>query len=148
MIATPQAAPEIPRPPDPQSIEQTGLSIGFLSDLALKTLYIRGQMTMAEIASSLGLPMANITERVLEFLKGERLVEIRGGTGLSSASYQYVIVDRGTEKAQEALARNQYVGKAPVPLAAYLDAVKRQTISNISVTQEELAHAFSHMVIP
>src|SRR5256885_10512377 len=58
------AAPEIPLPPEPQSLEQTGLTLGFLSDLALKTLYLRGQMTMAEISSSLGLPMQNITERV------------------------------------------------------------------------------------
>src|SRR5207302_2389817 len=124
------------------------LTLGFLSDLALKTLYLRGQMTLAEIASSLGLPIANIADRIMDFLKSERLVEIRGGTGLSSAGYQFVIVDRGSEKAQEALARSQYVGKAPVPLASYLEAVKRQSISNISVTQEELAHAFSHMVIP
>src|SRR6266851_39085 len=142
------AVPEIPLPPEPQSLEQTGLTLGFLSDLALKTLYLRGQMTMAEISSSLGLPMQNITERVMDFLKTERLVEIRGGAGLSSANYQFVIVDRGSEKAQEALGRSQYVGKAPVPLVAYIAAVQRQTISNISVTQEELAHAFSHMVIP
>src|SRR5256714_5330114 len=142
------AAPEIPLPPEPQSIEQTGLTLSFIADLALKTLYLRGQMTMAELSTALGLPITNVIDKVMEFLKGERLVEIRGGTGLSAASYQFVIVDRGSEKAQEALARSQYVGKAPVPLQAYLEAVKRQTISNISVTQEELAHAFSHMVIP
>ena len=148
MIATPQAAPEIPLPPEPQSIEQTGLTIGFLTDLALKTLYIRGQMTMGEIASSLGLPMANITDHILDYLKGERLVEIRGGTGLSSANYQYVIIDRGSEKAQEALARSQYTGKAPVPLATYVAAVQRQSIANLHVTQDDLVRAFSHMVIP
>jgi predicted ATPase with chaperone activity len=142
------AAPEIPLPPEPQSIEQTGLTLSFIADLALKTLYLRGQMTMAEISTALGLPITNVVDKVMDFLKGERLVEIRGGTGLSSASYQFVVVDRGSEKAQEALARSQYVGKAPVPLASYIDAVKRQTISSISVTQEELAHAFSHMVIP
>src|SRR2546427_866365 len=109
-------APEIPLPPEPGNIEQTGLTLGFLSDLALKTLYLRGQMTAAEIATSLGLPLANVTDKVLEFLKGEHLVEIRGGAGLSAATYQYVVVDRGSEKAQEALARSQYVGKAPVPL--------------------------------
>src|SRR5947207_6885669 len=141
-------APEIPLPPEPQSIEQTGLTLSFIADLALKTLYLRGQMTMAELSTALGLPITNVVDKVMEFLKGERLVEIRGGTGLSSASYQFVIVDRGSEKAQEALGRSQYVGKARVPLAAYLAAVKRQTISNISVTQEELAHAFAHMVIP
>jgi predicted ATPase with chaperone activity len=142
------AGPEIPLPPEPQSIEQTGLTLSFIGDLALKTLYLRGQMTMAELSTALGLPITNVVDKVMEFLKGERLVEIRGGTGLSSASYQFVIVDRGSEKAQEALGRSQYVGKAPVPLASYLDAVKRQTINNISVTQEELARAFSHMVIP
>ena len=142
------AAPEIALPPEPQSIEQTGLTLSFIADLALKTLYLRGQMTMAELSTALGLPIVNVIDKVMDFLKGERLVEIRGGSGLSSASYQFVIVDRGSEKAQEALARSQYVGKAPVPLQAYLDAVKRQTISNISVTQEELAQAFSHMVIP
>src|SRR4030081_3487105 len=142
------AAPEIPFPPPPQSIEQTGLTLSFIADLALKTLYLRGQMTMAELSTALGLPITNVVDRVMEFLKGERLVEIRGGTGLSSAGYQFVIVDRGSEKAQEALSRSQYVGKAPVPLASYVEAVKRQTISTISVTQEELAHAFSHMVIP
>src|SRR5919201_3387669 len=140
--------PEIPLPPEPQSLEQTGLTLGFLSDLALKTLYLRGQMTMAEIASSLGLPIQNITERVMEFLKNERLVEIRGGAGLSSANYQFVIIDRGSEKAQEALARSQYVGKAPVPLATYIAAVQRQSIANLHVTQDDLVRAFAHMVIP
>src|SRR5205807_6336130 len=115
-------APDIPLPPEPQSIEQTGLSLGFIADLALKTLYMRGQMTMGEVATALGLPITNVTDKVMEFLKGERLVEIRGGTGLSAAGYQFVIVDRGSEKAQEALLRSQYVGKAPVPLASYLEA--------------------------
>src|SRR5256714_6483867 len=122
------AVPEIPLPPEPQSLEQTGLTLGFLSDLALKTLYLRGQMTMAEISSSLGLPMQNITERVMDFLKTERLVEIRGGAGLSSANYQFVVIDLGCEKAQEALARSQYVGEAPVPLPMYIQAGQRQTI--------------------
>src|SRR3989442_3057961 len=109
------AVPDIPLPPEPQTLEQTGLTLGFLSDLALKTLYLRGQMTMAEISSALGLPMQNITERVMDFLKTERLVEIRGGAGLSSANYQFVIIDRGSEKKQEALAPSQYVRQAPVP---------------------------------
>src|SRR3979411_2659851 len=142
------ATPELPPPPEPQSLEQTGLTLGFLSDLALKTLYLRGQMTMAEIASSLGLPMTNIPERCMDSLKTERLVESRGGAGLSSANYQFVIIDRGSEKAQEALARSQYVGKAPVPLQMYIQAVQRQSIANLPVTQDDLVRAFAHMVIP
>ncbi len=146
--ATHPELPAIPLPPEPQTIEQTGLTLGFLADLALKTLYLRGQMSMAEIASALGLSIQGVIDKVMEFLKTERLVVIRGGAGISSASYQFVIVDRGSEKAQEALARSQYVGKAPVPLATYIAAVQRQSISNIHVTPEDLARAFAHMVIP
>src|SRR5437588_2999433 len=142
------ATPEIPLPPEPQTLEQTGLTLGFLSDLALKTLYLRGQMTMAEVASALGLPITGVIDRVMEFLKNEHFVEIRGGGGLSSASYQFVIIDRGSEHAQQALARSQYVGKAPVPLATYIQAVQRQSISNLKVTPDELARAFAHLVIP
>jgi predicted ATPase with chaperone activity len=140
--------PRIPLPPEPQSVEQTGLSLGFIADIALKTLYLRGQMTLGEISTSLGLPITNVTEKVMDFLKGERLVEIRGGAGLSSATYQFVIVDKGAEKAQEALARSQYTGRAPVPLATYVAAVQRQSIANVTVTQEDIVRAFSHLVIP
>ena len=140
--------PAIPLPPEPQTIEQTGLTLGFLADLALKTLYLRGQMSMADLAGALGLGIQGVTDKIMDFLKAERLVEIRGGAGLSSASYQFVIVERGSQKAQEALARSQYVGKAPVPLATYIAAVQRQSISNIHVTPEDLARAFAHMVIP
>src|SRR5438128_11138179 len=84
------ATPEIPLPPEPQTLEQTGLTLGFVSDLALKTLYLRGQMTMPEIASSLGLPMQHITERVMELLKTERLVESRAGAGRLQAEYLFV----------------------------------------------------------
>jgi predicted ATPase with chaperone activity len=140
--------PAIPLPPEPQTIEQTGLTLGFLADLALKTLYLRGQMSMSDLAGALGLGIQGVTDKIMDFLKTERLVEIRGGAGLSSASYQFVIVERGSQKAQEALARSQYVGKAPVPLATYIAAVQRQSISNIHVTPEDLARAFAHMVIP
>lgn len=140
--------PRIPLPPEPQSIEQTGLSLAFIADLALKTLYLRGQMTLGELAVSMGLPIPNVTEKAMDFLKGERLVEIRGGSGLSAATYQFVIVDKGSEKAQEALARSQYVGRAPVPLATYVAAIQRQSISNVTVTQADIVRAFSHLVIP
>src|SRR2546422_7141362 len=136
-------APEIPLPPEPGSIDQTGLTLGFLSDLALKTLYLRGQMTMAEIASSLGLPIANVTDRVMEFLKSERLVEIRGGAGLSSANYQFVIIYRGSGKAQGTLARSQDVGKAPGPLSLYIQALQRQSIPKPHLTPNDMIPAVS-----
>src|SRR2546430_10378255 len=115
-------APEIPLPPEPGSIDQTGLTLGFLSDLALKTLYLRGQMTMAEIASSLGLPIVNVTDRVMEFLKSERLVEIRGGGGLLFAKYHVVLIHRGSGKVLVATAGGPSVVECPgaVPLFTHV----------------------------
>ena len=66
-------APAIPLPPEPQTIEQTGLTMSLLADLALKTLYLRGQMTLGELASSMGLAITGVTDKVMEFLKTERL---------------------------------------------------------------------------
>lgn len=137
-----------PLPPEPQSIEQTGLPFGLVVDLALKTIYLRGQMSAADVAAALGLPLPGVIDKVLEFLKSDRLVEIRGSAGLSAATYQYMILDRGSEKAQEAMERSQYVGKAPVPLAIYIASVKAQSISNVQVTEDELQRAFAHLVIP
>ncbi len=34
-------------------------------------------MTLAEIATALGLPIPNVTDKVMDFLKGEHLAEIR-----------------------------------------------------------------------
>ena len=84
--AMPSEMPAIPLPPEPQTIEQTGLTLGFLADLALKTLYLRGQMSMADIASALGLSITGVTDKIMEFLKTERLVEIRGGADDSTRS--------------------------------------------------------------
>ena len=39
-------------------------------------------------------------------------------------------------------------GKAPVPLQMYIQAVQRQSIANLHVTQDDLVRAFAHMVIP
>src|SRR5437764_14551768 len=72
------AAPEIPLPPEPQSIEQTGLTLSFIGDLALKTLYLRGQMTMAELSTARGVPNANVIDKVLEFGSGA-LIAASGG---------------------------------------------------------------------
>ncbi len=146
--AAPEPAITAPLPPEPQSLELTGLQLGFIADLALKTLYLRGQLSAGEVALALGLPLANVVDRVLDFLKTDRLVEIKGGTGLSAATYQYVILDRGSEKAQEAFARSQYVGRAPVPLATYIASIRAQSIANVQVTEEELQRAFANIVVP
>ena len=66
------------RPPEPTTIEETGLGLGFLSDLALKILYFQGYVTGAAIADKMCLPFMGVIERIMEFLKREMLCEIKG----------------------------------------------------------------------
>ena len=48
--------------------------------------------------------------------------------------YQYSLSSKGMEKAEEALARNHYIGPAPVPFEVYLEVLKRQSIRAMRVT--------------
>ena len=51
-------------------------------------------------------------------LRAERLIEVRGAAGSGTAGYRYALTDAGRDRARQYLDVNQYVGPAPVPLAA------------------------------
>jgi hypothetical protein len=75
-------------PRAPRSVEETGLNLGFLIDLALKVMYFEGFLSGYELAERMKLPYAGIVDQVLEFLKREKLCEIRGAGGFAEAAYQ------------------------------------------------------------
>jgi len=134
-------------PPLPRSIEETGLSLGFLADLALKTLYFEGYLSGYELAERMRLPFAGVVDQVLEFLKREKLCEVRGAEGFGEAAYQYAISDRGRLMAREALDRSQYAGPAPVTLDAYTEAIRQQPLGQVVIHQRTMRQALSHLVI-
>jgi hypothetical protein len=130
MSTTPAVQAQLPVEsyiPEPQAIEDTGLTMGFLADLTLKVTYYKSDMSSVEIASELCLPFVGVMETVLDFLKREELVEIAGSKGFGERGYQWVITGKGIERALQALERDQYAGPAPVPLELYNDMVLKQT---------------------
>ncbi len=133
-------------PPPVKSIADTGLNIFYLADLVLKVLYFSGFKTGYGIAEEIRLPYAGVVDQVMEFLKRERLVEVRGSGGFGEGAYQYVITGAGIEKAREAMERSLYAGPAPVPLSMYSQAILEQRML-INVTRETLEGALSHLVI-
>lgn len=133
-------------PPPIKSIADTGLNIFYLADLVLKILYFSGFKTGYGIAEEIRLPYAGVVDQVMEFLKRERLVEVRGSGGFGEGAYQYVITGAGIEKAREAMERSLYAGPAPVPLSMYSQAILEQRML-INVTRETLEGALSHLVI-
>ncbi len=134
-------------PRAPRSVEETGLNLGFLIDLALKVMYFEGFLSGYELAERMKLPYAGVVDQVLEFLKREKLCEVKGAGGFAEAAYQYAISDKGRLMAREALDRSHYAGPAPVPLAVYSDAIRQQSLGQIVVHQRMMRQALSHLVI-
>jgi len=132
---------------EPQSIEETGLNIGFLYDLTLKLLYYKSDMTSVDICDTLCLPFMNIMELVLENLKREELIEITGSKGFGERGYQWNITSKGIERALQAVERDQYVGPAPVTLEKYNAMVHVQTIGELKVGPSDVRQALSHLVL-
>lgn len=135
-------------PPEPESIEETGVPMGFLVDLTLKTIYFRGEMSANQIADALKLPFPNVVDKVLDFLKREELAGISGSKGfVGERGFQYVVSSKGTERVKDALQRSQYAGPAPVPLEEYAAVVKAQSIAHVSVDPPQLKEALQHLVL-
>jgi hypothetical protein len=123
-------------PPRPVTLEDTGLSLGFLADLTLKILYFRGYISGAEIAEQMCLQFTGIVDRVLEFLKRDMLCEVKGSGGLGQSAYEYTITGKGIARAREVLERSQYVGPAPVPLDDYSEGIRRQPMLTSSIHEQ------------
>jgi predicted ATPase with chaperone activity len=133
----------------PRTIEDTELSVGFLADLVLKTLYFEGYISGYEVAEAIRLPFKNITDRILEFLKRDRFIEVKGSSGgaYAEAAYEYVITGKGIERAREIMDRNQYAGPAPVTLESYKSAIRKQALQNLAVGPNQVRNALSHLVL-
>ncbi len=133
-------------PPEPRSLEETGLKQDFIADLVLKTMYTRGFLMGHEIAEAVRLPFANIVDRALDYLRREHLIEVRGSSGLGESSYQYVVTDEGRARARELMNQNQFVGPAPVRLEEYNSAVLKQSLSGQTITLEAMKRAMAHLI--
>jgi hypothetical protein len=105
-----------------------------------------GEATGLALADRLRLPYT-ILEPLMERIRAERLVEVRGTGGSGSAGYRYALTDLGRERAQQYLRVNQYVGPAPVPLSSYTAEMQALADRRGYIDRERLRHGFSHLVV-
>jgi predicted ATPase with chaperone activity len=135
-------------PPIITKIEDTGLSLLWLQDLALKIIYFGGYLNGFQVAERIALPFAGVVEFILENLKREKLVEVKSQVGgLGEGAYQYAITGAGISRAREALDRSQYAGPAPVPLEDYIQSVHLQARERQTVTPRTMRQALSDLVL-
>ncbi|MBA2305365.1 MAG: ATP-binding protein [Acidobacteria bacterium] len=143
--APPKAAAQPTPPPPPATIVESGLNPETLSQLLLKTL-IGGEASGSGLADRLKLPYS-LLEALVQHARVEKLVEVRGASGVGSAGYRYVLTDLGRDRAQQCMDVCRYVGPAPVPLGQYNAYVRACMSSRVPIDRETLATGFEHLVV-
>lgn len=131
--------------PQPTSVESTGIDPGLLLDLCIKTVYYAGRPSARLVAERLALPFS-VAESLLSVLRRQEFLDIVGSGGMSEQEYQYTVTNKGLQKTQEALEKNQYVGPAPVPFDVYVETLKAQTVLDIE-TPAEMSSSFPNLVL-
>ncbi len=133
-------------PPEPESIEQTGVSETTLEHLILKILYFRGELYGQDLSNAIGLKFSVIQD-IVESLKIQHHIVVKRSLGMGSVGSVLALAESGRARAREHLESNQYSGPAPVPLDQYVEVVRRQRHRDGWLTKESLARALRGMVI-
>src|SRR5262245_1001546 len=141
----PSPGPQLPS--RPRSVEDTGLSLAYISDLMLRALYLVGEMTGQMFVDMLHLPYDNVIDQGIAYLRREQMCEIKGTGGIGEKAYRYQPTAKGIERAKEIGERTQYLGPAPVTLEAYAAMMQTQTTQGLLITEDAIRHAFAHLVI-
>ena len=132
-------------PPPPATVADSGLHPDTLSQLLLKTL-VGGESSGSGLADKMRLPYS-LLDTMIQHARVEKLIEVRGTSGVGNAGYRYALTDLGRDRAQQYMDVSRYVGPAPVPLAQYNAYVRACMAARSPVDRDQLAHGFEHLVV-
>jgi predicted ATPase with chaperone activity len=131
-------------PKAPSTFHEAGVDPATVESLILKYLAGVGSAQGARIAEELSLP----TQAVIEYLghlKNQQIVVYVGTCHLDD--FRYTLTDAGRERARRFMLESLYVGPAPVPIDAYIESVRAQTITHLTARHEDLRRAFDDLLI-
>jgi hypothetical protein len=128
---------------EPETVEETGVPINLLEDLALKILYLAGELSLQGLGRRMLLHPAVINE-IFGYIRKEQLVEVVGMIGNDP---RIVTSSKGQTEAHRIMSRDMYSGPAPVSLSAYVDVVRAQSVLDVVVHRAELHKAFENLVL-
>jgi hypothetical protein len=132
-------------PPVPRTIEDTGVAVDRIEQLLIKTLF-NGEASGHLVADRMRLPYS-ILEPLIERVRAERLVEVRGASGSGTAAFRYALTDLGRSRARQYLDISEYAGATPVPLTAYIDYMKQLREARGYIDRERLSQGFKHLIV-
>lgn len=148
-VQEPQGRPDVElfRPPVPDTVEDTGLTVPQIGDLLMKILYQRGALQGDDLADAIALPFTLIDD-ILLAAQQRHFVEVLQAFGHGRGGYTFSLTSEGRARAQAALEGSRYVGPAPVPLEEFRRVIAAQSVKDMDVRREELEGAFSDLVLP
>ena len=142
----PAQAPPAPSPRSPKTLAESGLSLGQLSDLILKTLYVHGVLQGADLSRLTRLPY-NIVDESLRALRDQKLIEVASGDLVGRASYRFALTEVGRSRSRDSFENCRYVGPAPVPLEQYVEHCRLQHVTGTACNPAALRTAFQDFVV-
>jgi hypothetical protein len=146
IVDTPTTAVAQPvPPPPPATVADAGLHPDTFSQLLLKTL-LAGEASGSTLAANMRVPYS-LLDSLIQHARIEKLVEVRGASGVGSAGYRYILTDLGRDRAGQFMDICRYVGPAPVPLAQYNAYVRACMAARSAVDRETLAKGFDHLIV-
>jgi hypothetical protein len=141
---------QVPLPPRPSTIAETGLEPVLLEELTLKHIVSTGLITGNDLAKRLHLPLAGIVEDIINALRHDGLVDFHGATAtvIGLAGMRLRATERGVQVEHMAREKNGYVGPAPVPLSEFERVLRQQAASVNGVTRASVRRGLAHLVLP
>jgi len=127
----------------PHQVQRTGVRKGLLEDLALKILYLHGEMSLLELGERTCLSLG-VVEEIFQFFRKEQLCEVKR---MTAGSHVIVATAQGKQRAADLLAMSQYTGPAPVSLADYTMRVGMQSVQHIVLKPADVSRAFYQLVL-
>lgn len=130
-------------------IERLNIPPAIIYDTIFRLLFNEGVGNIARLSDVLGLHPKSLDD-VMNQMKLEHLVEVAKAGQIGSLSFSYSLTDKGRSRAQDAFERSLYIGRMPVSLNEYTQAILMQTSGGDGrhATPEVIKQALSHLILP
>jgi predicted ATPase with chaperone activity len=127
----------------PQSISELDVRRSILEEIALKTLYLSGTLSVLELANRMHLSY-EVVDALFSQLRAEQFCLV---TGMTGHVHQIAITSQGRTRAVELLADCHYAGAAPVSFERYAEQTRKQSVKKVDVHAADVHRAFANLVI-
>jgi MoxR-like ATPase len=127
----------------PQTIGDIGVGRTLIEELALKILFLGGEMSLAELSDRMCLSLA-VVQEIFEFFRREQLCQVKG---MARGLHVITLSGAGRDRASALLALSHYGGPAPVSLEEYSARVHAQSVQGTLIQPSDVKRAFESLVL-